>query len=144
LAQFERSARNLLYSGQQQNQITANARNIDTFEGKNSLITIDEYLHTSRQASGTQRGSEVPQTLTRQSKYSIDGPGGTSDDLSIASLSMIMTDPNGLSGRIENLNDNSRDEDSVIDVSDSDGLITLADVILLDVSHQDSRYVMGR
>jgi hypothetical protein len=52
--------------------------------------------------------------------------------MSITSLSMILTDPHAMglerSGNLES-------EESIIDMS-SDGLVTLADVVL-DVSHKD-------
>jgi len=65
-------------------------------EGLNSLVTVDEYLMTTHQVSTNRKAGSSeggPQTTGRQvSKCSLEGPGGTSEDLSLASLSEILAD----------------------------------------------------
>lgn len=58
-------------------------------EGLNSLVTVDEFLMTTRQYSQYMpSSSDGPQTLRQVSKCSLEGPGGTlDDDLSVVSLS---------------------------------------------------------
>jgi hypothetical protein len=92
-------------------------------DGLNSLVTIDEYLMTTHQVSANVPGSsEGPQTLRQVSKCSLEGPGGTSEDLSIVSLSEIL--PSEEPSRIVN------DRSSLSDSAEDDDVLTLRDVVV--------------
>lgn len=92
-------------------------------DGLNSLVTIDEYLMTTHQVSANVPGSsEGRQTLRQVSKCSLEGPGGTSEDLSIVSLSEIV--PSEDHSRLVN------DQSSLSDSPEDDDVLTLRDVVV--------------
>lgn len=107
-------------------------------EGLNSLVTIDEYLMTTHQVSANVPGSsEGVQTLRQVSKCSLEGPGGTSEDLSIVSLSEIMLgdeQPSLLQQNQLSITEQPQSEDN-----DGEDVLTLRDVVVEEKPQPDKK-----